>query len=337
MYLQMVLAQAEAEGYSVFVVRKAGKGAGEQAAEDPGEGLGWSDGGVAMLPESRADLMAIELGDVADRRGSGGVTNASPTVDRRSNVAGRRCAAAAMLTVASRDRSASTSTALPAYTAGSGRRNRRQEDLTSDFVEEQDMLPSSVPSSRGRTPRLPQPDIDRDILDDHDMAMVNHLAGDDDDDDHAMDDDFEDEEPSRRYAADHDVYTGPTDFSFHSRSYDDEDEALQAALKASMNDLPEGFVLPELKPVQPPSFLKQTPPVAPPPAVNWRPAPDSTPAEPEVDNTIEEDDDDAPAQSLSPGGLLLFEPTNSTEEIRAARLARFQQLQEQQRQHEEQE
>ena len=39
-----------------------------------------------------------------------------------------------------------------------------------------------------------------------------------------------------------------TDFQQHSRSYDDEDAALQAALRASMEDVPEGWVAPDLQP-----------------------------------------------------------------------------------------
>jgi ataxin-3 len=44
--------------------------------------------------------------------------------------------------------------------------------------------------------------------------------------------------------------SGPSDFAFQSRSYDDEDEALQAALKASMDDLPADWKAPEVKPVR---------------------------------------------------------------------------------------
>lgn len=45
---------------------------------------------------------------------------------------------------------------------------------------------------------------------------------------------------------------GPTDFAMQSRSYDDEDTALQAALKASMQDLPADWKAPEIKPVRDP-------------------------------------------------------------------------------------
>ena len=58
--------------------------------------------------------------------------------------------------------------------------------------------------------------------------------------------DLDREMPSYR-AREH-TYGGPTDFAFHSRSYDDEDEALQAALKASMDDLPPDWVAPPAEP-----------------------------------------------------------------------------------------
>lgn len=60
----MVLVQAEQEGYSVFVVRKASKRIDK-------EGKGWSDGGIGVLPECVADRMAVELGEPAGRGGAG--------------------------------------------------------------------------------------------------------------------------------------------------------------------------------------------------------------------------------------------------------------------------
>lgn len=66
-YLQLVLAQAEAEGYHVFVIRKAGAGAGENAEIDPGEAAGWGDGGVADFPSSGADLMVEDMGHARGR------------------------------------------------------------------------------------------------------------------------------------------------------------------------------------------------------------------------------------------------------------------------------
>lgn len=124
-----------------------------------------------------------------------------------------------------------------------------------------------------------------------------------DHDDEELDEDEGHAPPAGRYAAMQQQYGGPTDFAFQSRSYDDEDAALQAALKASMDELPEGFVLPELKPIEPPSIMRPTPP-APAPAASDP----ETKAESKVDDeeedeedVIEEDDDDEPAQSLSPG------------------------------------
>lgn len=68
----MVLEQAEKEGYSVFVVRKARKE--NEAGKAPGEGEGWTDGGIGVLPESIADRMALELGPP---NGRGGVTEST--------------------------------------------------------------------------------------------------------------------------------------------------------------------------------------------------------------------------------------------------------------------
>lgn len=96
-----------------------------------------------------------------------------------------------------------------------------------------------------------------------------------------------------------DVYAGPTDFAFNSRSYDDEDEALQAALKASMQGLPDDFVMPELKPISQPSILKPKP--NPPPQAPPVPEPEPERVVEEEDDEIEDYDDDEPAKSLSPG------------------------------------
>lgn len=87
----MVLKQAEAEGYSVFVIRQAGEGAGEDASIDPGEGLGWHDSGVGVMPESAADAMALELGEV---QGRGSISSTRGA----SNVAGRELIGCLLLT-----------------------------------------------------------------------------------------------------------------------------------------------------------------------------------------------------------------------------------------------
>ena len=63
----MVLSQAEQEGYSVFCVRKLSKGP-EEEGED-GEGEGWGDGGVAVLPDCQADMFATQLGEPQGRTG----------------------------------------------------------------------------------------------------------------------------------------------------------------------------------------------------------------------------------------------------------------------------
>lgn len=59
-YLRLVLTQAEKEGYSVFVVRRA---SGNQLKE----GEGWKDGGVGALPECEADRIAVVLGEPSGR------------------------------------------------------------------------------------------------------------------------------------------------------------------------------------------------------------------------------------------------------------------------------
>jgi hypothetical protein len=65
-FLAMVLAQAEEEGYNVFVVRPLDSTA-----------LGDAENGTtSALPESQADLVALELGE-PDGRSGGGVSNIS--------------------------------------------------------------------------------------------------------------------------------------------------------------------------------------------------------------------------------------------------------------------
>jgi ataxin-3 len=95
----------------------------------------------------------------------------------------------------------------------------------------------------------------------------------------------------------HEEYGGPMDFAFQSRSYDDEDAALQAALKASMDDLPPGWVAP----------VFEENPVARKPSQSSAPAPAAV-APPGLsaqnrDEEIEEDDevDEPQVEELSPG------------------------------------
>jgi ataxin-3 len=80
-YLRLVLAQAEEEGYSVFCVRKATPGGAE--GQDIGEGTGWGDGGVGVLPESEADRMAVVLGEPVSRTGNVGSPPASRSSGRK--------------------------------------------------------------------------------------------------------------------------------------------------------------------------------------------------------------------------------------------------------------
>lgn len=66
----MFLTQAEQEGYSVFVVRRASASDGPDAgAAQMMEGQGWGDGGIARLPECGADMAAVDLGEPVGRTG----------------------------------------------------------------------------------------------------------------------------------------------------------------------------------------------------------------------------------------------------------------------------
>jgi ataxin-3 len=137
-------------------------------------------------------------------------------------------------------------------------------------------------------------------------------AGVQEDDDEELDDDI----PSRSYAA-HNFgahnfggYGGPTDFQYNNRSYDDEDEALQAALRASMEDVPDGYVMPELAPIHPPPPPRVSPPqeAAAPVAVPEPPSPTPVRSESREDSIIEDTDDDEPAHEPSPGELACQPP-----------------------------
>lgn len=88
-YLQLVLQQAEQEGYSVFVVRRAGDSGRDGL--DFGEGSGWGDGGIGRLPECLADRMAVELGEPVSRTGATSNDELPAQMPSRSysNAAGR--------------------------------------------------------------------------------------------------------------------------------------------------------------------------------------------------------------------------------------------------------
>ncbi len=162
-----------------------------------------------------------------------------------------------------------------------------------------------------------------DVLDD----QIGTFGAEPDNGDEEERDDVEvDHEPINYRAAQEAMYAGPTDFSFTSRSYDDEDAPLQAALKASMDDLPPGWVPPEVKDAPKPAKRSATiaaPDIAPapsqPPPIETQQSNGSkstTTVSPGAGGSkfkeeIEEDNDDAPAETLSP------------DEIRRRRLARF--------------
>ncbi|WWC91646.1 uncharacterized protein L201_006592 [Kwoniella dendrophila CBS 6074] len=329
-YLRLVLTQAEQEGYSVFVVRKNVNGNGTTAANDE-EGQGWKDGGIGILPECLADTMAIELGEPVGRSGAGGLTKSSfgsnagpsqqagtsinpdtPTVDFPSS-SGSGAAAAG-----------------PSSPPQSSRRRRRQEDLVPEDVDESDIyskpgITRSRQLSNKSTPKInaTKPD-DADIFDNQTFPLDQNQN--DNDDDESINSEEAEGVPRNRYGQqqedlfghesgydrDH-GYSGPTDFQFNSRSYDDEDEALQAALKASMNDLPPNWKPPpELPPKLETPVLKSPEPTT----ANQQPLSEIPQKKVEDNQDIivdddSDDEDDKPAHEPSP------------DEIRRRRLAKF--------------
>jgi len=136
---------------------------------------------------------------------------------------------------------------LPAQAGPSSppaRRNRRQEDLAPQSPDSE-AFPTE-PVRRSSRPSAQPGDLDYD----------EEISS----DDFEMDMDPTGQTRSRPPRAGHydpimneaeqGEHGGPSDFAFQSRSYDDEDEALQAALKASMDDLPSDWQAPEVKPVR---------------------------------------------------------------------------------------
>ncbi|KZT10685.1 Josephin-domain-containing protein [Laetiporus sulphureus 93-53] len=114
----------------------------------------------------------------------------------------------------------------------------------------------------------------------------------------------EDEQQAPSQSASASVYDEP-------RVYDDEDAELQAALKASLESVPEGFTMPETPPPRPPQSLPSastSAPAAPPPPLQREP---STKSESEGFETESEAEIEPPQEQLS------------MEEIRRRRLARF--------------
>ncbi|OWZ76521.1 ataxin-3 [Cryptococcus neoformans Tu401-1] len=308
-YLHMVLTQAEQEGYSVFVIRKATPGTKE--GEEAGEAEGWGDGGIGQLPESLGDVMAVELGEPVGR--SGGLLSGTNGPTRESKTT-------QLTTPANPD--TTTVDAGPSSSPPRPPRRRRQPDLSSDPTEVVDdpyarpaPSRSRQSSSRSNPAQYQAVGDDEDDIFDQTHGIPSHY--DETPTDENVNDDFE-MSHSRPYA-------GTMDFQFQSRSYDDEDEALQAALKASMADLPEGWEMPDiLKPeserqaftttTTTTATTTTTPPVA--PEMQREETPVATPPVEEEDivesNEVEDDSDDVqPAEEPSP------------EEIRRRRLARF--------------
>ncbi|ODN95187.1 ataxin-3 [Cryptococcus wingfieldii CBS 7118] len=322
-YLRMVLTQAEEEGYSVFVIRKNSPGG--QDSEEPltGEGAGWADGGIGVLPECLADTMAVTLGEPVGRSGpSSGRSGTIRTGGTDSNQVNG-------------DPNVQPSAGPSSPPArGSGRR-RRQPDLSSDGIEPiDDPFSAPPPASRSRQTSSRSQTVQGDgdlfdnvhgVLQEPTNARPDPISIDDsdeqEDEDEELDDDFE-----MLGAGGAGTYRGPTDFQQHARSYDDEDAALQAALKASMADVPQGWELPDVWKEEKSGTRSGTggsaPSLATPadsapapahePAQNWSVRDsEAAPAAQEEKNEVEDDDGDEPAEEVSP------------EEIRRRRLARF--------------
>ncbi|RXK36993.1 hypothetical protein M231_05757 [Tremella mesenterica] len=272
-YLRLVLTQAEKEGYSVFCVRRS--------AEGLAEGEGWGDGGVAHLPESPADAMALQLGEPTGRTGGASTNPDQPSVDPSPPPA-------TVWTVPS-----SPPIAAP---PGPSRPPPREQDLFPETLEE--MIPSPSPAPRSRP--QPQPA----------SRLFDPLQ--------TPEEEEEDEEVDETYMV-------PMDFRHDNRRYDDEDQALQAALRASMEDLPEGWEAPKLdiKPIPrkpslpaiPSGVGVSSPPALPATTVSPNPVtgkvPETAKDKSETEPVIVEDEDDGPTEDISP------------EEIRRRRIAKF--------------
>lgn len=186
---------------------------------------------------------------------------------------------------------------LPGPSSPPRSRRRRQQDLTGDLPTDDPFLsgPSGSTSARPRhRPALGELGLDNNDEDDEDIpdsAALGDIPG-----------------------------NGPTDFQHYDRAYDDEDAAFQAALRASMEDVPEGWTLPDLgkKTVQPSQPVTGSeagrgkrelpiPPAQPAtaaPTQNWKPAggaPARVQAEAEVAEKEAEEAPLTPTEELSQG------------------------------------
>ena len=191
----------------------------------------------------------------------------------------------------------------PAGPSSPPRRRRRQEDAVIQPVPQDSIANHSIPSpgDATRTDYFP-----RDVFDDQTGTFPVESGADE-----AEDEDLGEEvseSSNYRTAQDH-MYAGPTDFSFHSRSYDDEDAALQAALKASMDDVPTGWVLPELESKE--KVVKKDEPSR----VQIRSEQPVTATPPMIQGTggskfqenIEDDEEEMQAETLTPGVFIYRE------------------------------
>ena len=177
------------------------------------------------------------------------------------------------------------------------RRRRRQEDI----IIQPAAKDSTAIHSEGSPGDAARTDyFTRDVFEDQTGTFPAEIGP----------DEAEDENPGEELrelsdiqtAHDH-MYAGPTDFSLHSRSYDDEDAALQAALKASMNDVPTGWVAPELgstektaKKIEPSGVQPKTeqPVTAIPPTSQGT-------GKSRFQENIEDDEEEVQAETLTPG------------------------------------
>ncbi|WWC94749.1 hypothetical protein V866_001597 [Kwoniella sp. B9012] len=314
-YLRMVLTQAEQEGYSVFVVRKTVVGTRE--GEDAGEGQGWQDGGIGVLPECMADTMAVELGEPVGRSGASGSMFSQPPSSAIGGIAGPSHSETSINPDAPSVDFPSSSGAGPS-SPPVPRRRRRQEDLVPEdpiAIDSDEYSRPAVTRTRQSSNRsTPGPNPAVDIFDNQTFPL-DHGDGDGDEGEEIHSEEAEGEGRVGTARDDMFGYTGPTDFQFHSRSYDDEDEALQAALKASMNDLPPGWKPPpELPPKIETPILKSPEPTSSTSVVSPTQPAEFEPTKKEEQKDVEdeeEDADDGPAHEPSP------------EEIRRRRLAKF--------------
>lgn len=200
------------------------------------------------------------------------------------------------------------------------RRRRRQEDLDLGAHDEGDAFAQYHPP---RPPRNPARTSSASAAA---VAAVDPLDGQtgtfgQEDDDEELDDQEEDYD---RIGSHRPYEAAPMDFQFHSRSYDDEDEALQAALKASMDDLPPGWQAPKIEektirrdsstratPIQ--SFTSPPPPVlspvptGPPPLAMPLPGHPVAREAPASGSRFKEEvaEDDEPVEQLTAGESLL--------------------------------